>query len=187
MIDIGLDYGLSKTIGDAIRNEQCFRKSVDRKEVLARGYFKRRRHGITLIGIAPLAIINGHEVYTLYSKHPRNCVTNYFYRLFQTEGDKSHQDDYVHPRVSFDLNPSHTHYIFVGGPYNKTKILRVEIEQELARQASIRRSPMVFKEKGTASACRLRPISTVFSHLQRILVRSGHLAFLLTVPIIQDS
>ncbi|XP_055345657.1 transient receptor potential cation channel subfamily M member 1-like isoform X2 [Paramacrobiotus metropolitanus] len=150
LIDIGLDYGLSKTIGDAVRNEQSFRRSVDRKEVFARGYFKRRRHGITLFGIAPVAVLEGYET------------------------DDDSLDNYAHRQDKFGLNASHTHYIFVNGKYKEAKKFRVTVERELARQAALRRSPTLLQEKKTPESDVKMTVIHEAVPLLAILIQGDH-------------
>ncbi|OQV11764.1 putative Transient receptor potential cation channel subfamily M member 7 [Hypsibius exemplaris] len=125
ILDSGLDYGISRLIGNAVRNELQFRQSKREYEVYVRGYLKKRRHAILLMGVVPMSLLRGSDD--------------------ETDGhDNDAAED--HPEKC-DVNPSHTHFIFVKEPKQEVATaMRSQIIVELAAQVSRRRNPTFVRE-----------------------------------------
>ncbi|OQV18850.1 putative Protein ced-11 [Hypsibius exemplaris] len=61
ILDAGLDYGLSRMIGNAVRDEQRYRKSRKEYEMFAKGHQQQphSRHSVVLMGITATALLEG--------------------------------------------------------------------------------------------------------------------------------
>lgn len=159
VVDSGLDYGISRLIGNAVRNELQFRQSKREYEVYVRGYLRKHRHAIVLMGVVPTSLLKGAEVLILFSwmildifpyffsaEWRELYFSNFLFELsyYFQETEAEHDNDASsedHPD-KFDVNPFHTHFLFVKSTNrDMTAIRRSQIMMELANQASARKSP----------------------------------------------
>ncbi|GAV05896.1 hypothetical protein RvY_15956 [Ramazzottius varieornatus] len=169
IVDNGVDYGCSKLVGNAVRNELQFRRTRRECEVYARGYLKQKRHSIMLMGVIPAALLAETE-----SPQPAEA----------TEAISDSDNTY-----KFEVNPSHSHYVYVRTPHKDSAVIRANFVTELVSQAGARKSPSFLAERraSVGSIVDLNETTHEQVPLIVVLIQGGEMALEMVCQYLKNS
>ncbi|OWA49889.1 putative Transient receptor potential cation channel subfamily M member 3 [Hypsibius exemplaris] len=138
----GLNYGLAKLIGDAVREDQDRQSVRGNWDHIAQSAYNQRVTQPRLIGVVPDALLNNPDQY------------------LQGHGkvDINVTDEYERPRPKYEMNPNHDVFVLVNNTsYTATAVFRGQLERSLQAAASARKETV-----RTANLQLLKPDDDVY-------------------------
>ncbi|XP_055336470.1 transient receptor potential cation channel subfamily M member 3-like [Paramacrobiotus metropolitanus] len=119
----GLNYGLAKLIGDAVREDQDRRSVRGNWDLMSLSAFNQRIIHPRLIGVVPDALLNNSDQY----RHGPGRV-------------EIHAAETERATTKYEMNSNHNVFVLVNNTsYTTTAVFRGELERALQKEVSMRK------------------------------------------------